>query len=42
VTSLAVADPEDRVGGLKGAWDAVDISPDLEGQNLLKTFKMAI
>jgi len=42
VTSLAAADSEDRVGGLKGVWDAIDISPDLGGQNLLKTFKMAI
>jgi len=36
-----VAHPEDRaVGG--GVWDAVDTSPDLAGQNVVKTFEMAI
>jgi len=25
-----------------GVWDAVDTSPDLAGQNVVKTFEMAI
>ena len=28
--------------GAKGVWDAVDTSPDLGGQNALKTFEMVI
>ena len=33
---------KDIVMGAKGVWDAVDTSPDLGGQNALKTFEMVI
>jgi len=30
-----------RRQGVEGVWDAVDTSPDIGGQNVLKTFEMA-
>ena len=31
-----MGDPEDHARGVKGVWDAIDTSPDLGSQNVLK------